>query len=156
MIQSFLTGRTQRVVLSTSKSDWINVYQGVPRGAVLGPLLFNLYVNSMQYIMPESSNFVQYADDTFVFVAANGVNTIITNLERILEKLIDYFVSHRLNINVEKTEFIVFCKPSKNASTKNVEIQVHSHSIKPKECVKYLGVQLDQNLNYQNEVKNIL
>ena len=33
---------------------------------------------------------------------------------------------------------------------------VHSHSIKQKECVKYLVVQLDENLNYQNEVKNIL
>ena len=156
LIQSFLTGRTQRVVLSTSKSDWINLYQGVPQGTVLGPLLFNLYVNSMQNIMPESSNLVQYADDTFVFVAANCINTGITNLERILEKIIDYFVSHRLNINADKTEFIVFCKPSKNASIKNVELQVQNHLFKQKECVKYLGVQLDQNLNYQNEVKNIL
>ena len=80
----------------------------------------------------------------------------ITNLERILETLIDYSVSRRLNINAKKTEFIVFCEPSKNASIKNVALQLHSHSIKQKECVKYLGVQLDQNLNYQNEVKNIL
>ena len=36
------------------------------------------------------------------------------------------------------------------------ELQVHSHSIKQKECVNYLGVQLDQNLNYQNKVKNFL
>ena len=106
--------------------------------------------------MPESSNLVQYADDTFVFVAANCIKTGITNIERFLEKLIDYFVSHRLNINAEKTQFIVFCKPSKNALIKNVELQVRSHSIKQKECVKYLGVLLDPNLNYQNEVKNIL
>ena len=65
--QSFLTGRTQNVVLSTSKCDWINV-------------------NSMQNIMPERSNLVQYADDTFAFVAANCINTGNTNLERILEK----------------------------------------------------------------------
>ena len=99
---------------------------------------------------------MQYADDTFVFVAAKCNNTGITNIERILEKLIDYFVSHRLNINAEKTEFTVFFKSSKNASIKNVEVQVYSHSIKRKECVKYLGVQLDQNHNYQNEIKNIL
>ena len=107
------------------------------------PLLFNLYVNSMQNIMPESSNLMQYADDTFVFVAANCINTGITNLERIVEKLIDYFLSHRLEINAEKTEFFVFCKPSKNVSIIYVELQVHSHFINQKECVKYLGVQLD-------------
>ena len=155
LIKSVFTRRAQRVVLSTSKADWINSYQGVPQGAVLGPLLFNFYVNSMQNIMPESSNLVQYADDTLVFVAESCTDTGITNLERILEKLIDYFVSHRLNINAKKTEFIVFCKPSKTSSIKIVQLQVHSHSIKQKECVKYLVVQLDRNLNYQNEVKYI-
>ena len=56
--------------------------------------------------MLESLNLVQYADDMFLFVAANCINTGITNLERILEKLIDYFVSHRLNINVEKQSLL--------------------------------------------------
>ena len=84
LIQTFLTGRTQRVVLSTSRSDWIILYQGVPQGTVLGPLLFYLYVNCMQNIMPKSFNLVQYADDTFVFVAANCIKFGITNLERIL------------------------------------------------------------------------
>ena len=70
LIQSFLTGRTQRVVLSTSESDWNNLYHGVSQGTVLGTLIFSLYVNSMLNIIPESSIFVQYADDTFVFFAA--------------------------------------------------------------------------------------
>ena len=56
--------------------------------------------------MPESSNLVQYADDNFVFVAANCINTGITNHERILEKLIDYFVSQRLNMNAEKQSLV--------------------------------------------------
>ena len=72
-------------------------------------------------------------------------------------KLIDYFLSHRLNMNAEKkTEFIVFCKPSKNTSIEKINLQVHSHSLKHKECVIYLGVHLDQNLNYQNDMKHIL
>ena len=94
---------------------------------------------------------MQYADDTFVFVAANCNNTELPVLREF-----DYLVSHRLIKNVKKTNYFVFCKPSKNVSIKNVELQIHSHSIKRKECVKYLGVQLDQNLNYRNEVKNIL
>ena len=42
LIESFLIGRTQRVVLSTSTSDCIILYQGVPQGTVLGPLLFKI------------------------------------------------------------------------------------------------------------------
>ena len=123
------------------------VYQGIPQGTVLGQLRFNLFVNSMQHHMPGNSNLVQYADDTSVFVAANCIITGITNLERILEKLNNYFASHQLNINAEKTEFIILCKPSINTSMKNAQIQVHSHSIKQKVFLKYLDVQLDQNLN---------
>ena len=51
--------------------------------------------------MPDNSKLMMYADDTFVFVAANRINTGIARHERILEKLIYYFVSHRLNINAE-------------------------------------------------------
>ena len=53
LIRSLLTGRTQRVVLSASKLDWFNLYQGVSEGTVLDPLLFNVYANSRQFIMPE-------------------------------------------------------------------------------------------------------
>ena len=34
LIECFLIGRTQRVVISTSTSDWINLYQEVPQGTV--------------------------------------------------------------------------------------------------------------------------
>ena len=102
--------------------------------------------------MPESSNLVQYADDTFVFVAANCINTGITNLERILEKLIDYFVSHRLNINADKTEFIVFCKPSKNASIKNVELQVQNHLITKRVCkISWCAIGSEPQLSERSE-----
>ena len=50
---------------------------------------------------------MQYADDTFVFVAANFINTEINELERILEKLIGYFASHRHNINAEKKQSLL-------------------------------------------------
>ena len=67
-----------------------------------------------------------------------------------------FFECHRLTINADKTEFIVFCKPSEKNQKKNQELAVRNEVIKNSDFVKYLGVFLDQNLNFQNEVKNLL
>ena len=129
LIESFLIGRTQRVVLSTSTSDWINLYQGVPQGTVLGPLLFNIYVNNMNNSIQSPLYLVQYADDTFLFVAAKDIATGVDYLQEGIKKLSDFFAIHRLNVNADKTEFIVFCESSKNSSMKNATLKVGDYLI---------------------------
>ena len=136
LIESFLIGRTQRVVLSTSTSDWISLYQGVPQGTVLGPLLFNIYVNNMKNSIQSPLYLVQYADDTFLFVAAKDIATGVDYLQKGIKELSDFFAIHRLNVNADKTEFIVFCKSSKNSSIKNATLKVGYYLIKQKESVK--------------------
>ena len=48
LIFSFLSHRSQQVVLNKTVSDIIKTYQGVPQGTVLGPLLFNIYIMILQ------------------------------------------------------------------------------------------------------------
>ena len=63
------------------------------------------------------------------------------------------FENHRLTINGEKTKFILFCKPSKNNDVKSYKLHVKDQLIKHLNSVKYLGICLDHNLTFQNEVK---
>ena len=67
LIASFLNKRIQRVNVNGIFSDWIEIKRGVPQGTVLGPLLFNLYVNDIQERLYEGCTLVQYADDCMVF-----------------------------------------------------------------------------------------
>ena len=53
-IRSFLSGRTQSVVVDGAESDTLPVTSGVPRGSVLGPAMFLVYINSL----PKGVNYV--------------------------------------------------------------------------------------------------
>ena len=64
-LESFLTGREQRVVLDGTPSAWTSVASGVPQGTVLGPTLFLLYVADIPHVV--KSFLEMFADDTKIY-----------------------------------------------------------------------------------------
>ena len=61
-ITSFLTDRTQLVVMRDIISTWEKVTSGVPKGFVLGPILFVLFINEISELLISINE--HYADDT--------------------------------------------------------------------------------------------
>ena len=72
-ISSFLIGRTQRVKLENIVSDEVVLISGVPRGSVLGPVLFVIYINDIVYGQPTGTISKLYVDDL------KSYNVILTN-----------------------------------------------------------------------------
>ena len=66
-VQSFLTNRTQQVLLEGNMSSPINVTSGVPQGSVLGPLLFLIYTNDLPDYIQNNSTVKLFADDTIIY-----------------------------------------------------------------------------------------
>ena len=64
-----------------------NLKKGVPRSTILGPLLFNIYVNDLAKIVEMDCMFVQYADDTFLFTSDTDKISSKTKLEHNISKL---------------------------------------------------------------------
>jgi len=69
-IQSFLTDRSQKVVIKGTESSELGVTSGVPQGSVLGPTLFLTYINDLPKSV--SCKVSLYADDTLLYAEANN------------------------------------------------------------------------------------
>ena len=65
LLENYLSGRYQRVVLNGQTSSWRPVLAGVPQGSILGPLLFLIYFNDLPNDL--KSNAKLFADDTSLF-----------------------------------------------------------------------------------------
>ena len=118
---------------------------GVPQGSVLGPLLFIIYINDL----PNSvihSNCILFADDTTIFLSSEHILDLRNKIEDDMQSLTDWFRANKLSLNVQKTNFVLF-KPKQ--VTLNMEIatlQLGDQLIKKVNCVKFLGVYIDDKL----------
>ena len=80
LIYSYLTDRWQRVKVEGSFSSWTELDQGVPQGSILGPLLFNIYLNDLFFVL-DGVDICNFADDTTPYVCGKSLNDVLSKLE---------------------------------------------------------------------------
>ena len=156
LLKSYLSNRKQYVQLSDVRSFVRSFTIGVPQGSILGPLLFNIFIND---IVKSSTkfNFVLYADDTtlhstLAFFGQDVVevqNIIISELQNIF-KWLDV---NKLCLNVAKSKFMLFHMPQKEIS--QLSFNINDMVIEHVNEFKFLGLILDSNLNWKAHLKAI-
>ena len=85
---------------------------------------------------------------------ANAKQTVEI-LNTIVRNLIEFFESHRLNINTDKTEFIIFCKSNNTPKIHNTKISAKDQQINVSKSTEFSGIFIRQNLTYEDGLKNI-
>ena len=113
------------------------------RGAILGPLLFLIYVNDIRHTV--ISTLLLYADDPYILYQHKDVVQIEKRLNENFENLCDWFVDNKLRIHFgeDKTKSILFTSKQRaknilqlNSKYKDINIKQHSE-------VTYLGCVLE-------------
>ena len=96
-----LTDRKQRTKVNSSFSQWSYIKTGVPQGSILGPLLFNLYINDIFFFVTKS-DLTNYADDTTPYAIDTALDALLNSLETDTSVLIKWFHDNYLKMNPDK------------------------------------------------------
>ena len=160
--QSYLEDRYQYTVITKyaqSKNEMLatkvsselkNVTRGVPQGSILGPLLFNIYINDL----PNSSticDFILYADDTNILLSDKNMQTLENKFKAIMDSTNTWFKNNQLVINNEKTKYLHFT----NTNTSSLQTHINVKSIIPTNEGKFLGITITSNLSWESHITQV-
>ena len=148
--------RTQYVCIDGHNSQCRNISVGVPQGSNLGPLLFLLYVNDLQYVSDVLSVLL-FADDTSLYVSGKDLEHLndVINVE--MGKVQSWFIAtcNRLQINYSKTCYIIFRPHHLDINEDLINIQLNGVVINQVKCTKFLGVFIDEKLSWNEHISYI-
>ena len=158
---SYLTNRSQSVLVGTSFSEESTLLCGVPQGSVLGPILFSIYTSSLGKVIESFGIGRQFfADDTQLLNSfspkPDEVARVVKNLENCCSKIKEWMLFNRLKLNDDKTEVILLGPEERRNSINLDSIKVGDSDISIVNNVRNLGLYLDSNLSMSSHVNYIV
>ena len=156
LIKSYLTGRSQRVSVNNCLSEPLNVMKGVPQGSILGPLLFNMYINDLPDIL-QDCNIHIYADDiqVYMFCSTNSIPQCISNLNSELNRILEWATINHLCINPQKSKCLLISKKSFSVSELDPPC-IGGQDINFCDTAKNLGITFDRTLSWNIHISVVV
>ena len=109
LLLDYLTSRKQRVKIGSSYSIWNEIKRGVPQGSILGPLLFNVFINDI-FMFIEKTEVCNFADDYTIYNCGEDLSNNLENIKHDLKILLKWFRINSLQANPEKFQFMILEK----------------------------------------------
>ena len=151
LLASYLRGRKQRIKLGNPRSEWAELLKGVPQGSILGPLIFNIFLNDIFYFV-SNGDLYNYADDNCISVSHTDISVLSSRLENETQAMAKWFADNSMKANADKFQGIVL-PGSRNH--KDVQVSVEDVDIAFVQKIDVLCVYIDGKLNFNEHVHRI-
>ena len=157
---SYLTNRTQTVTVNNCGSAPVTISCGVPRGSVLGPVLFVLYTAPLSDVM-DSHSVLHHssADDTQLQKSAppQQVDELIQSKQQCVYDVKSWMTHNIPKLNNDKTEALIISAPRiSNSIPLPDSFFIGNSTVRFSQSTKYLGVTLDMHLTMTAHVVNLI
>ena len=106
-------------------------------------MLFLLYINDLNKAL-KYCNTIHFADDTSLLLKNKSLKKMKKYLNLDLRNLSNWLSSNKISLNASKTELLIFRHPK----TYNLKVKLNGKLLRPSNYVKYLGMYIDSNLNW--------
>lgn len=146
-IKSYLSNRSQAVVLGGFKSDFISIPSGVPQGSHLGPSFYNAFIfDIIDHI--KHSHHILYADDKKIYTTINSLSDCIL-LQDDLNSLFNYYTKNSITVSINKCQSISFTR-KRNPIT--YQYNFNGVAIERVRVVRDLGILLDSEMSMRQHI----
>lgn len=151
LLDSYLSDRFQQIRLGPETSSWEKLLKGVPQGSILGPLLFNVFINDIFYFIIHCILY-NYADDNTLSYIHKDLTTLKSVLEQESQNLLTWFENNFMKANPDKFQAICIGKITHDHID---SFQIGQASIKCDDSVTLLGINIDYMLKFDEHVSEI-
>ena len=145
LIKSYLSDRRQRTKINASYSSWAALLKGVPQGSVLGPLLFNFYINALFYLI--IIDIRNYADDNTPYTVDMDLEKLMAKLECAANSAMEWLSYNGMKLNSKKCHLLVCGHKFESMICKidhTMVIETH--------LVKLLGITIESDLTFDKHM----
>ena len=167
-MNSYLSNRSQVVMVDGCLSPPLNITCGVPQGSILGPLLYILFTNDIpdlvhdhpvNFLSPtpycaDCGSTVCYVDDSTYSHGEADPAALSLKLTEQYDRISDYMAANKLVINGDKTHLVVMGTKKTAARRQEVFVQADGHRIQPSKSEKLLGGIISEDMKWKEHLLN--
>ena len=149
---TYLKNRQQGVKVNNCIHSYLMIISGVPQGTILGPILFNLFINDITLFL-KSSSLSNYSDDNTISAFENTLKELINTLEKESNIAIKWLEVNDMIANPDKCQAIIINRNPKKCPINEHVIKINEHIITSQNCVTLLGMDIDDQLTFTKHIK---